>query len=127
MKDPEKAKYDFLNQLDNFPESDREWISKPEILSIFAKEMSEAFCQGSKGICHEALMFQKPWGFNLEDISPKLKVIIWHGELDVNVPVSMGRAMSELIPNCEGRFFPNDGHYSVVFNNFEDVINTLKI
>lgn len=126
MKNPEKAKNDILNQLENFPESDQKVVSNPEIISILAKEMSEAFRQGTKGIYHEFMMLWKHWGFNLEDISPKIKVIVWHGELDVNVPISMGRGVADLIPNSDGRFFPEDGHYSVVFNNFEDVINTLK-
>jgi pimeloyl-ACP methyl ester carboxylesterase len=126
MKDSEKIKKSFLSRMEIFPESDRKWMNNPEVLSLFAKELSEAFRQGSKGPYHEFVVYNKPWGFNLEDISPKLKVIIWHGEMDANVPISMGRAMSELIPNCEGRFFPNDGHYSLFFNNIEDIINSLS-
>lgn len=123
----EKAKKDLLNSLDDLPEPDRKWVGNPDILPLFAKETAEAFRQGSKGPCLEFMLYMKPWGFNLEDISPKLKVIIWQGEFDVNVPVSMGRAMSMVIPNCEGRFYSDEGHYSIAFNHIREIIEALKV
>jgi len=62
----------------------------------------------------------------LEDISSELKVYLWHGELDVNVPISMGQKMCELIPNCKGKFFPDEGHFSVGLNHIEEILETLK-
>lgn len=126
LKDPEKAKNDLLNVLEQLPEADRKCVNNPDTLSIFGKTQSEAFRQGSKGPYHEFMLYGKSWEFKLQDISPKMKVIMWHGELDVNVPISMAREMCKAIPNCEGRFHPNDGHYSLVFNYIEDILKTLK-
>jgi len=109
------------------PEPDKKIILDPELRRPFALESREAFCQGSKGPAYEAKLYAEPWGFNLQDISPKLKVYLWHGELDKNVPISMGRAMAGAIPNCKATFFPHEGHISAALNHFEEIINTLFV
>ena len=43
------------------------------------------------------------------------KVYLWHGELDENVAISMGRSMAEIIPNCRAKFYPEDAHLSLPF------------
>jgi pimeloyl-ACP methyl ester carboxylesterase len=125
MKNLDKSKKDFLKGLDRYPVADQIWLKKPEIIQLVVEQMAETVRQGSKGLYYEFMMYRKPWGFNLNEISPKLKVYLWQGELDVNVPVAMVREMCKSIPNCDGRFFPNDGHFSVVFNHFDDVLATL--
>ena len=125
MKDLEKAEKNLKKALIKFPEADRKVLDDPQILSKFIKESAEAFRQGSKGAYHEGKIYAKSWGFNLEDISSKLKVYIWHGEADEAVPVAMGREMCNLIPNCVGKFYPGEGHYSTIFNYYEDIIDAL--
>ena len=125
MNDFEKAEKNMKKAMNNFPEADRKVLDDPQILSLFIKESAEAFRQGSKGAYHEGKIYARSWGFNLEDISPKLKVYIWHGEADKAVPVAMGRGMCKLIPNCEGNFYPGEGHYSTIFNYYEDIIKAL--
>lgn len=125
MKDLEKAEKNMKKALIKFPEADRKVLDDPQILSNFIKESAEAFRQGSKGAYQEGKIYARSWGFNLEDISPKLKVYIWHGEVDEAVPVAMGRGMCRLIPNCVGKFYPGEGHYSTIFNYYEDIIAAL--
>ncbi len=50
---------------------------------------------------------------------------LWHDELDVNVPITMGRTMCNAIPNCEGKFYPNEAHLSVAVNNIDEILTTL--
>jgi hypothetical protein len=71
-------------------------------------------------------IYSRSWGFSLEEISPELQVYLWQGELDVNVPVSMGRQMSKLIPKCKAFFFPNEAHLSVAFNHLEEILKIMK-
>ncbi len=125
MKDLEKAEKNLKKALLKFPEADRRVLDDPQILSKFIKESAEAFRQGSKGAYQEGKIYAKSWGFNLEDISPNLKVYIWHGEVDDAVPVAMGRGMCKLIPNCAGEFYPDEGHYSTILNYYEDIIEAL--
>jgi len=125
LKDLEKAEKKMRETIKKFPEQDREVMNDPKLLPLFIRESAEAFRQGNKGAFYEGKLYAKPWGFSPEDISPKLKMYIWHGEVDEAVPVAMGRGMCKAIPNCEGKFYPNDGHYSTIFKYFEDIISTL--
>ena len=125
MKDLDKAEKNMKKAMNKFPEADRKVLDDPQILSLFIKESAEAFRQGSKGAYHEGKIYARSWGFNLEDISPKLKVYIWHGEADEIVPVAMGRGMCKLIPNCEGKFYPGEGHYSTIFKYYKEIIDAL--
>ena len=125
MKDFKKAEKSMRKAMKKFPKADIAILNDPTIFSLFIKESAEAFRQDSKGTYHEGKIYAKSWGFNLEDISPNLKVHIWHGEADVNIPVAMGRGMCKAIPNCQGKFYPNEGHYSTIFNFFEEIVTTL--
>ena len=125
MKDLAKAEKNMKKAMKKFPEADRKILDDPQILSLFIKESAEAFRQGSKGAYCEGKIYARSWGFNLEDISPKLKVYIWHGDADTSVPIAMGRGMCKIIPNCEGKFYPGEGHYSTIFNYYEDIIDAL--
>ena len=125
IKEFEKAEKNMKKAMKKFPEADRKVLSDPQILSLFIKESAEAFRQGSRGMYHEGKIYARSWGFNLEDISPKLKVYIWHGDADTSVPIAMGRGMCKIIPNCQGKFYPGEGHYSTIFNYYEDIIDAL--
>jgi len=125
LKDLEKAERKMRETIKKFPEPDREVMDDPKLLSLFIRESAEAFRQGNKGIFYEGKLYAKPWGFSPEDISPKLKVYIWHGEVDEAVPVAMGRGMCKAIPNCEGKFYTNDGHYSTIFKYFKEIVSAL--
>ncbi|MHA1671446.1 MAG: alpha/beta fold hydrolase [Promethearchaeota archaeon] len=121
----EKMAIKLKKDLDELPEPDRVILSDSKLLPLFLREGAEAFRQGGRGASQDAKIYSQPWGFNLEDISPNLKVYLFHGELDSIIPVSVGRVVSEMIPNCNSTFYPNDGHYSIVFNNMNDVLISL--
>ncbi|MFX1567880.1 MAG: alpha/beta fold hydrolase [Promethearchaeota archaeon] len=108
------------------PEPDRKFFKDPLLLEIFIEDGKEAYRSGLDGAFHENRIFSKPWDFNLDEISLDLQVYLWHGELDVNVPISMGKKMCELIPNCKGKFFPNEGHLSLGLNHIDEILETLK-
>jgi len=125
MTDFKKAEESLKKGFISLPEADRKIFDDPQTLSKFIKGGAEAFRQGSKGAYYEGRIYVKSWGFNIEDISPKLKVYLWHGEADSMIPVAMGREMCRLIPNCKGYFYPGEGHYSTIFNYYEDIIDAL--
>jgi pimeloyl-ACP methyl ester carboxylesterase len=108
------------------PEPDRKVLQDPHILDIFIEDTKQAFHAGLDGVIHEEKIYAKPWGFDLKDIPTDLQVYIWHGDMDVFVPSSFGRKMCELIPNCKGFFFPNEGHLSVGLNHIDEILETLK-
>ncbi len=107
-------------------EADRRAIRDSRTLKFLTEELFEAFRQGVQGPTYERELYGKDWGFRLEDVSPDVNVCLWHGELDVNVPVSMGRAVAKAIPNCIAMFYPEEGHYSTILNHLEEIIKTLS-
>ncbi|MBY9003154.1 MAG: alpha/beta hydrolase [Candidatus Lokiarchaeota archaeon] len=109
----------------NLPEPDKILFQDPQIVKIMIEDSKEAFRNGLDGAILEEKIFARLWGFDLKDIPSNLQVYIWHGEMDVFVPPSMGRKMSELIPNCKGYFLPNEGHLSVGFNHLDEILETL--
>ena len=121
----EKMEVKLKKGLNELPEPDRVILSDSKLLPMFLREGAEAFRQGGRGASYDAKIYSQPWGFNLEDISPNLKVYLFHGELDSTIPVSVGRVVSKMIPNCNSTFYPNDGHYSLVFNHLDDILKSL--
>ncbi len=65
----------------------------------------------------------REWGFRLEDIS--MMVHLWHGEQDTVSPIAVGRLIASEIPDCVSKFYPNEGHLSVLFNNMEEILSVL--
>ena len=110
---------------EELPDADSKLLRDPKLRKPFAMETFEAFRQGTKGPAFEAKLYAKPWGFNLKDISPQLKVYLYHGELDVNVPIKMGHAMAEAIPNCKATFYAEEAHLSTALNHLEEIMKTI--
>jgi pimeloyl-ACP methyl ester carboxylesterase len=112
----------FQKKSKKLPEPDRKIMEDKEKLGIYVNLMTEPFRQGIDGPYHESILFVKPWGFNLEDISPEVKVFSWHGELDTSVPKHMAISVSEAIPNCELKIYLEDAHISTAVNHIEEIL-----
>jgi pimeloyl-ACP methyl ester carboxylesterase len=98
--------------LPSMPPADRDVLRPHGRIDFFAEDAREAFRQGSRGYAEDQALMAKPWGFRLEDI--RVPVRLYHGEADRNVPVSMGRRMAALIPDCKAVFYPDEGHLAFV-------------
>jgi pimeloyl-ACP methyl ester carboxylesterase len=107
----------------SLPEPDQAALADPQMLAIFRKDSVEAFRQGARGAAWELVMYARPWGFRLEEIA--IEVYLWQGELDKNVPPSMGRYQAHAIPNCRATFYPGEGHISLVVNHLEEIHGAL--
>ena len=79
---------------------------------FFAAMSRAAFTSGSAGLVDDLVAFTRPWGFDLADV--RVPVIIWHGELDENVPVGHSRAIEAAVPNATARYRPEHGHLSIL-------------
>ena len=120
LRDPLKAMERMAGSL---PEPDRILMQSPEVREHFGAGVREALRQGTKPAVEEAKIYGKPWGFRLEDIS--MPVELFQGELDVNVPVGMGRYQASAIPNCRAHFYPDEGHLSLAQNRMGDILAAL--
>lgn len=106
----------------NLPDPDRRFFEDKEKLNMFVPLMTEPFRQGINGPFHEAKLLARSWDFNLNDISPDIKVNLWHGELDTSVPKEMAQSVCQEIPNCEGKFYKDEAHLSTAVNHIQEIL-----
>lgn len=107
------------------PEQD-EWIlNEPRVRENIKAKTIEAFRQGSKGLIDDFVLYSKDWGFELNEIPAETKVSIYHGELDRNVPISIAKTINRQISHSEANFYPDEGHFSVYMNKFNDIIRSV--
>jgi pimeloyl-ACP methyl ester carboxylesterase len=96
----------------------------PELAEGIVASWQEAFRSGISGVHHEAGLYTRPWGFNLQDITAP--VYLWHGGAgDKNVLSSVGRYVAESIPNCQATFLEEEGHFSLVYNHIDEILRIL--
>ena len=105
------------------PKPDRDSFNIPGVRQQYIDTIREAFRSGTRGVAVDYALSMKSWGFRLEDIT--IEAQLWHGEDDTVVPPAMGRYLAKTIPNCEARFLPNEGHFSLLPNYVEEIVNTL--
>ena len=119
-KDPQKLfDYGLMNY---FPIPDKEVLFQPAVREMFLEDLPQAFRQGACGFTLDMKILGQSWGFQLKNISGK--VYLWHGEKDENVPPNAGRYLANTIPNCEARFYPDEGHL-LIFNHWQEILSTL--
>jgi pimeloyl-ACP methyl ester carboxylesterase len=107
-----------------FPELDKVVMDQPEVSRmIVGLTFGEALRSGIDGVDQDAALYARPWGFQLQDITAQ--VYLWHGESDINVPVSVGRYVADAIPNCHATFFPDEGHFSIARNHIREILNIM--
>ena len=98
-----------------FPAVDAAALAGPEgpaLAEFFAAMTRAAFASGTAGLVDDMLALTRPWGFDLASID--VPVVVWHGELDENVPQSHGRAIAAAVPSSTTRFRPEHGHLSIL-------------
>ena len=107
------------------PKPDQQLIDKrPEVIDIFSEAANEAHRSGLDGDAWEWKMYVQPWGFALEDI--KVKIGLWYGEVDGNVPVGMGKYLAKHIPNSQLKIVPDGGHFSTINNYIQEIFDFLS-
>jgi pimeloyl-ACP methyl ester carboxylesterase len=106
-------------------EADFEFIKgHPFVMANNMDGGAEALRQGGLGPAEAAALYWKPWGFRLKDI--RMKVHVWHGEADLNAPFeSHGKVLGQRLPNVEARFYPGEGHISLIYKYLETILQTL--
>lgn len=119
-KDPEQ----FLTRsVEMMAEVDGQLLDQPEVARLFIEGVQEAFRSGVGGVQQEAGLYARPWGFRLEEISAE--VHLWHGGRDKNVLVSVGRYVADAIPNCDAKYFEDEGHLTLPRNQIGEIVRTL--
>ena len=89
----------------------------------FIRMFGGGFQQGGRGVAWETVLLARPWGFRLEDI--RIPVYLWHGEMDAMCSINMGRSVAKSIPDCRSKFYPQEGHFSLIVNHYEELLGAI--
>jgi pimeloyl-ACP methyl ester carboxylesterase len=118
---PEFALAHFARRL---PEVDRSFVRDTDSRGVFIESYREAMCAGPRGAAWELRLLTRPWGFLQKDIA--IPVHFWHGERDTIVPLPLARRQHHDLQKCRVRAFPDEGHFSVVFNHARAMLRVLS-
>jgi hypothetical protein len=98
-------------------------LSRTEVKGTIAESVQESIHNGTRGIIWEGKLFTPPWGVRLQDIS-KL-VYLWHGERDLVIPPSIAYFQAKNLRNCIAKFYPDEGHFSLVTDHMKEFFHVL--
>ena len=104
--DVEKASRRLMSSL---PEADQKVLYAPEQMDALSRSVREALRPGWRGAARDDVIENKDWGFDPAQIS--VRIDIWHGTEDVNVPCHAGRYLHDTIPHNRATFVPGEGHF----------------
>jgi pimeloyl-ACP methyl ester carboxylesterase len=105
------------------PPSDREILADRDLRDALMKDAPESYRQGSRAVVDEAIIFSKPWGFRMEEIT--VPVVLWHGTEDRNAPLAMAKEMERRIPNCTATYYEGEGHLYFI-KRWPEIARALK-
>jgi len=125
FQNEEQAQKALVRAAGNWVEPDRKSILLPGIKELMGASLVEALRQGTQGAAYDGALLGRPWGFKLEEITFPV-IYLWHGELDKEVPVSIGREVAEKLGQCKATFYPGEGHISVIVNHAQDIVSALN-
>jgi pimeloyl-ACP methyl ester carboxylesterase len=125
FRDEDHARMSLTRFMRGWPASDRISLRDPLVGDLWAASLVESFRQGARGMGYDSVLVEaRRWGFELDQIHvPRLH--LWHGELDEDVPVAMGRAVAERLASCTATYYPEEGHLSVIVNHRDEIVRTL--
>lgn len=103
-------------------EADRAALSRAEVAEVVRDEFVEAVRPGIDGIARETMLYERPWGFDLEGIDYPIRV--YQGGRDLNVPPDMGRYLANRLPAAHLVYYPEEGHLSTLVNHTEEIVSS---
>ena len=103
---------------------DRELFADPGYRSLVQESTAEALRQGGQGAAWELTLIARPWDFRLQDV--RMPVALWQGLADQILPAAMARRLAAALPACNPRYFPGEGHLSLVVQHIGEVLAELR-
>ncbi|MGE0553700.1 MAG: alpha/beta fold hydrolase [Gemmatimonadales bacterium] len=100
--------------------TDRGVLEDPEWAPALVESWTEAFRQGFEGPWWDLVLGARPWGFELDEVGTIVR--LWFGGADRIVPPEMGQYLSRALPMSDARYFPREGHFSIVARRLDEVI-----
>ncbi len=105
------------------PPVDRTPMGRPDVAAAYIGAVRECFRHGPRGGQVDTALMASAWQFDPTRIN--IPVHLWHGERDVDAPPAMGRWMARTVPSSRARFFPDEGHISLIVSRAEEILRAL--
>jgi pimeloyl-ACP methyl ester carboxylesterase len=121
---PERLPQQLRRIWQQMPEPDRKALEDPRFAEGILELTKDAILNRVTGWANEEILMAQPWGFVLPELRCP-NIHLWHGELDRNVPIAMGRAVAERLPECQANFLAGEGHLSLLYNHAAQIVETL--
>jgi pimeloyl-ACP methyl ester carboxylesterase len=110
--------------LSDAPETDRKIMSDPEWQRLSRENLAETLKQGAEGWTDESMAMHRGWDFDPAEI--KTSVTWWHGDDDMNAPLSAARRIVAQLPKVELRIWHEEGHFASLVHDKEIVSELLS-
>lgn len=107
--------------LSSAPDVDKSILERPEVTAMLIASIQEGY-QNWEGPFQDGMLQVNSWGFDIAEI--QIRVDIWQGDADVNVPFSSAEYMRDTLPNTRMNVLPNKGHF-FVFDHWREMIQAL--
>ena len=90
---------------------DRRLANEPRVREALVITLLEGLRQGSAATVDDYAIEGRPWGFDLAQI--RVPVLLWHGDLDDEVPLAHARWLAERIPGASLEIVEGAGHLMI--------------
>jgi pimeloyl-ACP methyl ester carboxylesterase len=106
------------------PPEDLALMRNPAWLRMINEANAEALRQGAEGWADESMAIHKPWDFDPGAV--KATVTWWHGDDDMNVPVSAAKRGAARLPRVDLRIWHGEGHLASQLHEREIIQDLLS-
>jgi pimeloyl-ACP methyl ester carboxylesterase len=103
----------------SMPRADAEVLSRPDVATALGASLAECFRQGIGAATWDGVAVARGERIPLTAITTE--VLLWHGELDRNDPVSMAKLQESRLWHAKARYYPGEGHL-IFFSHIDDVL-----
>jgi pimeloyl-ACP methyl ester carboxylesterase len=105
------------------PKADYEAFRVPGRFQAFAESLAESMRQGTKGAAWDMRLYGREFDFRLDTV--RTPITLFHGEADVNVPVSLARRAAAYLRGSRLVTYRGDAHLSTLCNHIDEIATVL--
>jgi len=124
QRHPEKLEVQLKKIWQQLPQPDRLALADERFAGGILAVTRDALCERVTGWVEEELLMASVWGFSLKQVTCP-NIYLWHGGLDRNVPLAMGKAVADTLIGCRATFYEAEGHLSLLYRYGTQIIDTL--
>jgi pimeloyl-ACP methyl ester carboxylesterase len=106
------------------PKVDKAFLEQAGVAEMILRALREGYRQGTRGPAQDDVITRQGWRFDLREI--RVRVDIWQGGQDLNVPRHAGEYLRATLPTTRYFFQPEEGHFSLLQHWNEIMKNLLE-